>query len=83
MAKTIGDLIMEYFKKHPKENLSHGPVVDWVEKEYINRIQTMLWKSNCLIFLLRRRKKSLERIIIDVWYAGAEGKMVSRYVQII
>jgi len=38
MAKTIGDLIMEYFKKHPKENLSHGPVVDWVENEYINRI---------------------------------------------
>jgi hypothetical protein len=26
---------MEYFKKHPKENLSHGPVVDWVEKEYL------------------------------------------------
>jgi len=42
MAKTIGDLIMEYFKKHPKENLSHGPVVDWVEKEYINMIQTIL-----------------------------------------
>ncbi|VUT25418.1 MAG: HNH endonuclease [Candidatus Methanolliviera sp. GoM_oil] len=35
MAKTIGDLIIEYFKKHPKENLSHGPVVDWVEKEYL------------------------------------------------
>ncbi len=35
MSKTIGDLIMEYFKKHPKEDLSHGPVVDYVEGCYI------------------------------------------------
>lgn len=33
--KTIGNLVMEYFKKHPKEDLSHGPVVDWVEKQYL------------------------------------------------
>jgi 5-methylcytosine-specific restriction endonuclease McrA len=25
---------MEYFKKHPKEDLKHGPVVDWVEERY-------------------------------------------------
>lgn len=35
MSKTISDLIMEYFKKHPKENLKHGPVVDWVEEKYL------------------------------------------------
>jgi len=29
--KTISDLIMEYFRKHPKKELQHGPVVDWVE----------------------------------------------------
>jgi len=35
MGKTISDLIMEYFKKHPKEDLTHGPVVDWVEEQYV------------------------------------------------
>lgn len=25
---------MEYFQKHPKEDLEHGPVVDWVEEQY-------------------------------------------------
>src|SRR4030043_577691 len=33
--KSVGDLIMEYFKQHPKEDLQHGPVVDWVEKQYM------------------------------------------------
>lgn len=35
MSKTISDLITEYFKKHPKEDLKHGPVVDWVEERYL------------------------------------------------
>ncbi len=35
MAKTISDLIMEYFKKHSREDLRHGPVVDWVEEQYL------------------------------------------------
>jgi len=35
MSKTISDLIMEYFRKHPKEDLKHGPVVDWVEERYL------------------------------------------------
>lgn len=35
MAKSIGDLILEYFKKHPKKDLTHGPVVDWVEEQYL------------------------------------------------
>ncbi len=34
MAKSISDLIMEYFQKHPKQDLKHGPVVDWVEEQY-------------------------------------------------
>jgi 5-methylcytosine-specific restriction endonuclease McrA len=32
--KTIRDLLIEYFKAHPKEDMSHGPVVDWVEARY-------------------------------------------------
>lgn len=32
---TIADLIMEYFRIHPKEDLEHGPVVDWVEEQYL------------------------------------------------
>lgn len=35
MAKTIGDLVMEYFKKNPNKDLEHGPVIDWVEKQYL------------------------------------------------
>ena len=27
---------MEYFKAHPKQDLAHGPVVDWVEEQYVN-----------------------------------------------
>ena len=33
--KSISDLVLEYFEMHPNEDLEHGPVVDWVEKEYI------------------------------------------------
>lgn len=34
---TIAELVMEYFRKHPKKDLPHGPVVDWVEKQYLKR----------------------------------------------
>ncbi len=34
MAKTIKELVMEYFINHPNEDLKHGPVVDWVEEQY-------------------------------------------------
>jgi len=33
--KSIADLVMEYFRKHPNMDLHHGPVVDWVEKQYL------------------------------------------------
>lgn len=32
---TIADLIMEYFRMYAKKDLEHGPVVDWVEKQYL------------------------------------------------
>jgi isoleucyl-tRNA synthetase len=35
VRKTISNLVVEYFRKHPKEELKHGPVVDWVEKQYL------------------------------------------------
>ncbi len=37
MAKnrSISDLIIEYFQRHPKEDLQHGPVVDWVTEQYL------------------------------------------------
>lgn len=34
-SKSIKDLVIEYFKKHPNKNMEHGPVVDWVENEYV------------------------------------------------
>lgn len=33
--KSIGDLIKEYFEKHPNQDIQHGPVVDWVEDKYV------------------------------------------------
>ncbi len=33
--RTISDLIMEYFMNHPKQDLTHAPVVDWVEEKYL------------------------------------------------
>ena len=35
MGKSQRDLILEYFKAHPKQDLTHGPVVDWVEDQYM------------------------------------------------
>lgn len=31
------DLIMEYFRSHPKKDISHPEIVDWVVTEYKNR----------------------------------------------
>ncbi len=33
--KSISQLVLEYFKMHPNESLTHGPVVDWVEEQYV------------------------------------------------
>lgn len=35
MDRSINDLIVEYFRLHAKQELQHGPVVDWVEEQYI------------------------------------------------
>jgi hypothetical protein len=33
--KSISDLVQQYFQTHPNEDLEHGPVVDWVEEQYV------------------------------------------------
>ncbi|MDO8528297.1 MAG: HNH endonuclease [Nanoarchaeota archaeon] len=46
--KSIRELLIEYFKIHPKEDLSHGPVVDWVEEQYLklyNKKPRDTWRS--------------------------------------
>lgn len=46
--KTIKDLIIEYFKAHPKKDMPHGPVVDWVEAKYkrlYNKKPRYTWRS--------------------------------------
>jgi len=35
MAKSISDLIMDYFQKHPKKNLKYGHIVDWVTEQFL------------------------------------------------
>ena len=32
--KTVEGLVLEYFKNHPNQELSHDPVVDWVMERY-------------------------------------------------
>lgn len=47
-TKSIRDLLIEYFKAHPKEDMSHGPVVDWVETKYkrlYNKKPRDTWRS--------------------------------------
>jgi predicted restriction endonuclease len=39
-GKSISDLIMEYFKQHPNEDIEHGPVVDWVTGEHLKTHKT-------------------------------------------
>lgn len=36
-GKSISELVMEYFMGHPKTDLKHGPVVDWVTQEYLKQ----------------------------------------------
>ncbi len=31
---------MKFFKQHPKQDLKHGPVVDWVSKQYMREHST-------------------------------------------
>ena len=35
--KSINDLVLEYFRKHPNQDLQHSPVVDWVTKQYLKK----------------------------------------------
>lgn len=35
--KSISELILEYFMMHPNTDQKHGPVVDWVEEQYIQQ----------------------------------------------
>jgi len=36
-SESISHLVLDYFRKHPKEDLPHGPVVDWVTKQYLRK----------------------------------------------
>ncbi len=38
--KTINELVMKYFKKHPGEDLHHGPIVDWITKQWLKDHKT-------------------------------------------
>lgn len=38
--QTIRSLVMDYFMRHPKKDLPHGPVVDWVTKQWLKTHRT-------------------------------------------
>ncbi len=59
--KTISDLVFEFFRKHPKKEFKHGPVVDWVEVQYqkiYHRKPRDVWRAI--------RRLSQEGILIKV-----------------
>ncbi len=35
MSKNISDLVKEYFNKNINKEINHGPVVDWVTKQWL------------------------------------------------
>lgn len=37
--KSIRDFVIEYFKSHSLQDIKHGPVVDWVEAQYLSLYQ--------------------------------------------
>lgn len=46
--KSIRNLLVEFFKAHPKKDMPHGPVVDWVETKYkklYNKKPRDTWRS--------------------------------------
>lgn len=59
--KTIRNLVIEYFKKHSNQDLQHGPVVDWVEKQYL-----MLYNKKPRDTWREIRKLHQEGILIKV-----------------
>lgn len=40
MAKTLRQLLIEYFTNHPNQNLKHGVVVDWVTEQWLKDYDT-------------------------------------------
>lgn len=42
MATTQADLIMEYYKAHPKQDIPHAEIVDWAVAEYEKRTGKVL-----------------------------------------
>ncbi len=37
MATTQADIILAYFKQHPKRKIAHPEIVDWCEAEYMRQ----------------------------------------------
>jgi hypothetical protein len=35
MTRSIRDLILDFFSKHPNQEFEHGPVVDWVTEQWL------------------------------------------------
>lgn len=40
MTTPLRDLILEYFKEHPNQELEHGPVVDWATDQWLREHDT-------------------------------------------
>lgn len=40
MTTPLRDLILEYFHKHPNQELEHGPVVDWATEQWLREHDT-------------------------------------------
>lgn len=90
--KTIGDLIKEYFMERPMEDLPHGPVVDWVEQQYVElygRKPRDIWRNIRKLheegFLIKVRKgiyrydpKVEKRIDLDYFTPDQKKQILER-----
>lgn len=70
--KTISDLILEYFRRNPKRDLKHGPVVDWVEEQYFRLYRKKprdTWRAIRRLYqegILRKVRKGIYRFDPDL-----------------
>lgn len=84
--KSISELIMDYFKAHPNQDLPHGPVVDAVTAEYLKHSETPPrdpWRSIRSLYqqgLLIQVKKGVYRydpdykLDVELWDFDAKTK---------
>jgi len=73
-------MIIEYFKNHPKMDLKHEPVVDWIKELYV---QLTGKKPKTLSFYMKELSKTIEqyrkvfRALLELAQKGLSSTFIS------